>query len=321
MTSVRSIQLSVRGKPSAFDLSADSNMMVVASPGCLTFFDIDGLGAPKHFIYYEQPQQVRRIRYQKNGILAALRGGSVSLWDPAHSLRPLLGFIQDSGWITNLEWSAHSTHILSTCCDEGDAKVWDARSPHQAIQSMRLGGVCQKISWGKFDPNYLAVSNLNKIGVFDTRMVGSKSLVSAYESSEGVLQFAWSPKEYHSMLIATSDGSLECRKAMDFSADPLIVRNAVDEASLLFSTPVGQCAVVCKYDYVSNTPQSQPFGAGSKASPQREIPVAAPGNVSSSGADTSKKVSVNLIGFPNEENPRNSAGRISQVDSLWLLSE
>jgi hypothetical protein len=72
----------------------------VASPGCLTFFRLNGLGSPHHVIHYEQPAQIRQIRYQKYGHLAALRGGIVSLWDPSPSrtLRPLLGFVQSSGW-------------------------------------------------------------------------------------------------------------------------------------------------------------------------------------------------------------------------------
>jgi hypothetical protein len=92
------LQLAVRGKPSAFDLNVNNEMCVVASPGCLTFFRLNGLGSPHHVIHYEQPAQIRRIRYQKYDHLAALRGGIVSLWDPSRTLRPLLGFIQSSGW-------------------------------------------------------------------------------------------------------------------------------------------------------------------------------------------------------------------------------
>ena len=225
MAEVRSIQLSVRGKPSAFDLSVESNMIVVASPGCFTFFDLDGMGVPAHFIHYEHPQQVRRVRYQTDGTLAVLRGGAVSLWDPAHSLRPLLGFIQDSGWITNLEWSASNSNILSTCCDVGDAKIWDARSANQPIMSIHLGGICQKISWSRVDANQLAVSNLNKVAVYDTRMVGANNIVSVYEPPEGLLQFAWCAKDYQTLLVALPDGTLEWRNALDGTRDSVSAPN------------------------------------------------------------------------------------------------
>lgn len=93
-----SVRLSVRGKPSAFDLSPSNDMAVVASPGCLTLFSLNALGAPRHIIHYEQPQQIRKVKCQKEGKLAALRGGVVSFWDPLHSLRPLLGVVQSTGW-------------------------------------------------------------------------------------------------------------------------------------------------------------------------------------------------------------------------------
>lgn len=93
-----SIQLSVRGRPSAFDLSPSNDIIVVSSPGCMTFFHLNGLGVPRHVIHYEQPQQIRKIKYQKEGKLATLRGGIVTFWDPFHSLRPLLGLVQSSGW-------------------------------------------------------------------------------------------------------------------------------------------------------------------------------------------------------------------------------
>jgi hypothetical protein len=93
-----SIQLPIRGRPSAFDLSPSNDMVVVASPGCMTFFHLNSLSFPRHVIHYEQPQQIRRVKYQREGKLAALRGGIVSFWDPLHSLRPTLGLVQSSGW-------------------------------------------------------------------------------------------------------------------------------------------------------------------------------------------------------------------------------
>ena len=96
------LHLSVRGKPSAFDLSPSNDGCVVASPGCLTFFHLNGMGTPRHVIHYEQPQQIRQLKYQKTSsqfLLATLRGGGVSLFDPSKSLRPLTGFIGSKGWL------------------------------------------------------------------------------------------------------------------------------------------------------------------------------------------------------------------------------
>jgi hypothetical protein len=101
--------LSVRGKPSAFDLSPAGDMVAVASPGCLTFFGHGLYGQPKHVIHYEQPQQVRQLRYQKTtasgdqgssvgALLGTLRGGSVAIFDPSKPFRPLQSHIQGRGW-------------------------------------------------------------------------------------------------------------------------------------------------------------------------------------------------------------------------------
>jgi WD40 repeat protein len=316
MTEVRSIQLSVRGKPSAFDLSVESNMIVVASPGCFTFFDLDGMGVPAHFIHYEHPQQVRRVRYQTDGSLAVLRGGAVSLWDPAHSLRPLLGFIQDSGWITNLEWSSSNSNILSTCCDVGDAKIWDARSANQPVMSIHLGGICQKISWSRVDANHLAVSNLNKVSVFDTRMVGANNVVSVYEPPEGLLQFAWCAKGHQTLLAVLPDGTLEWRNALDGTRDSVSAPNVLDEASLLFPTPVGKGAVVCRYEYVGNTQQSQPFNG--RAGPTQSTSLSASNLTSKNDLipkpDAPRKVVVNLIGYGGPSEGRPSDGNRRRVE-------
>ena len=42
-----SLQLSVGGVPSAYDLSPSGDGLVVAAPGCLTFFKLNGMGSPR----------------------------------------------------------------------------------------------------------------------------------------------------------------------------------------------------------------------------------------------------------------------------------
>jgi hypothetical protein len=187
MTNV-SVQLSVRGRPSAFDLSPSNDIVVVTSPGCMTFFHLNGLGAPRHVIHYEQPQQIRKVRYQKEGKLATLRGGIVSFWDPFHSLRPLIGLVQSSGWsvyfplslstdltvlcrITDMEWSPNNHNLISTSCDQGDVSIFDIRTATTRLQSLSMGGSCSSISWCSTDPNLIAACNQNGFNVWDTRML------------------------------------------------------------------------------------------------------------------------------------------------------
>lgn len=313
---VRSIQLSVRGKPSAFDLNHGGGMAVVASPGCMTFFDLDGLGVPRHYIYYEQQTQVRRIRYQKEGLLAALRGGAVSVWDPSQSLRPLLGFIQGNDWITNLEWGLHNANLIATCSDGGDGKIFDARAPNLPMQTINVGGICQKISWSKYDSNLLAISNEKKVAIYDNRMIGSHNVVTSHDVPDGIIQFTWCAKENQALIIASRDGHLTWLTSIGDPSGEREVKQGglVDDASLLFSTPVGMGAIVCRYEYMGSTKQAQPFLDSVPKEPNMQEPL-----VHVSGAkravkhdgggglrSDSRKVVVNLIGYPDVESKEQS---------------
>ena len=111
-----SVQLSVRGNPSAFDIIYESDNLVISCPGCLSFFDLrvsngpkcelnvppnffEYSGSPKHVIHYEQPQQIRKLKYKPfTSSFAALRGGILSLWDPVKTFKPVQGFLSSLGW-------------------------------------------------------------------------------------------------------------------------------------------------------------------------------------------------------------------------------
>jgi hypothetical protein len=227
------IQLAVRGKPSAFDLSCNNEMCVVASPGCLTFFLLSGLGSPRHVIHYEQPQQIRQIRYQKHGHLAALRGGVVSLWDPSKSLRPLLGFVQSAGWITDLNWNSANHNVLATSSDSGGGiSLWDMRAPSYSTLQISAGQVATSVDWCPSNPNVLAACcDSQNVFVWDVRMVnpsaapgssaGSKSdsLVSISSATGNILRCCWSGNEVPisknstspvpSLVVGKANGSLE----------------------------------------------------------------------------------------------------------------
>lgn len=178
------LQLAVRGKPSAFDLNCDHDICVVASPGCLTFFHLAGLGSPRHVIHYEQPQQIRQLRYQKYGSLAALRGGVISLWDPSKSLRPLIGFVQSPGWITDLNWNPLNHNILATSSDSGEGvSLWDVRSPTYSTMQMSAGQVATSVEWCPSNSNLLAAcADSQNVFIWDIRMASFNTL---FDSSTG----------------------------------------------------------------------------------------------------------------------------------------
>eukprot|EP01041_Mallomonas_annulata_P011025 gene11025-23033_t len=218
---MNSVQLSIRGKPSAFDLNKSHDLFIVASPGCITFFDLKGLGTPsdvltyedskknqnlhglgtpRHVIHLEQPQQIRKLKYQNLGTsFAALRGGIVSLWDPKNTLKPVRGFVKNTGWISNFDWSTGNQNIMCTACDHGDVRIWDIRTPNTPIQSMNIGSTSNDLSWCPSDSNLFAISRQNTILTYDIRKIGTTSQISSELSnfkSDSVkidekIQFHW----------------------------------------------------------------------------------------------------------------------------------
>lgn len=196
------LQLSVSGTPSAWDLSPSGEGLVIASPGCLTFFRLQGLGTPRHVIHYEQPQQVRQVKHQRQGglLISALRAGVVSLWEPAKSLRPLLGHVRSQGGnITDMSWSPRDMHVLATSSDAGHASLWDVRVPTWPVQQVIAGGLCSKIDWCPLNSNLVSVLAQagQKLIVFDTRMVGpnnganARESVATIEADGGISHASW----------------------------------------------------------------------------------------------------------------------------------
>lgn len=267
-----SLQLSVRGKPTAWDLSPGNEMCVVAAPGCMTFFHLNGLGAPRHVIHYEQPQQVRQIRYQRlvgSTILAALRGGVVSLWDPSKSLRPLVGFVQSSStgsYLTDMQWSSGNSNLLATGSDcGGDVCIWDIRTPSWPVQQMHQpsGSVCSNLDWCPSSSNLLASSNNHTVFVWDIRMSfqssdgGTGGAVFAIEPhGQGVEQCVWSNGDEGepSLIIGTTSGTVEwwnIHTSKDgFTGnsrrDRSLKISNIDSMSMFLPTPTGKSVLIHK---------------------------------------------------------------------------
>ena len=155
---------------------------------------------PKHVIHYEQ-SKADKLCFQKQGgnLLAALRTGVVSFWDPGNSLSPLVGSVNSPGAITDMDWSANS-NLLSTVCSAGSVRIWDARSPSLAVQQMSLGGLhnCNQVDWCPTNNHLLSVVAENRIVlIFDNRMYGrlnhkkEDDSVNIFEPSGGITCSSW----------------------------------------------------------------------------------------------------------------------------------
>lgn len=286
-----SMQLSVSGVPSAFDLDSTKDSVVVAAPGCLTWFKLSGHGTPRHVIHYEQPQQVHRVKFQREGgaLLAALRAGVVSLWEPAKSLQPLIGHAKSSGWIADMSWSPGNTNLLATACDAGYVCLWDVRTPSWPIQQIAAGGICSNVDWCPINSNLVSVvaqSGQNML-VFDSRMVGScasEFVANLAEVEGGITHASWcsvgqqltpshssSAPSTYSLILGTGTGRLaywDIHSTTDGASPSSVVGGLrsgqvallssqtggkiIDAGNLLLAAPIGRGAVVCRRD-VSGT--------------------------------------------------------------------
>jgi WD40 repeat protein len=241
------LQFIIRGKPSSFDLSSSNDIMAVSSPGCITLFNINGFGSPKYVIHYEQPQQVRQLKFQRSNhlILAALRGPGLSLWDPNNPIRPLKGLISSAGWITDVDWSWGAPSLLATSCDRGEIRIFDTRSSYEPVlKFLQSDSVIRGTEWSPSNTSLLtAVCNDKSIVAWDTR-AASESEAKKYKTIQfdnSILQAHWGHES--SMAVGTSNGAVEW---WDIHADYSLNGNdiAVNRESILRPPIVEQSSVI-----------------------------------------------------------------------------
>ena len=267
---MQSFQLSVRGRPSAFDLHSDLDTCIVAAPGCLTFYNLNALGSPRHVIHYEQPQQVRQVSFQKHGYkVAALRGGVVSLWDVSKTLKPLIGIIKDyssvNSYITDMRWSNENDNVLVTGSDcGGHIGIWDIRTPQTSVQSMlqtQNTSICHGVEWCPSNSYIIASSNRNTIFVWDIRMAADResapflnkgeSITELHQEQYGITQFAWTNCDNKNAIVISSSQGLEWWNIddIDKSFERKYVQSCKDIALIL---PLPMSNSILTYKQYSN---------------------------------------------------------------------
>ena len=214
-SNLSSIQLNVRGIPSAFDIF--ENSCVVASPGCMACFDYL-TGSIKAVIHYEQPQQVRKVKLLKCNAftnIAALRGGVVSIFDQSNTLRPLVATNpQHAHRVNDFDWCSNHPNILALAADDGLVSLWDIRSSsvNKLVSDDRS---LTAIKWLKNGTGHIfAACSSSKLFVYDARTV--RSTLAEVEVSHGISDFVWcrtvekgptnEPSESCSSESSSSDG-------------------------------------------------------------------------------------------------------------------
>ena len=222
---MQTLSLSVRGKISAFDISHDDQLICISSPGCLTVFSSNDT-IPKRVIHYEQPKQVRKLRFQSFGNIAVLRCGVVSLWNPQNSLRPLMDIIQVPNAVLNdFEFSVHRSYELATGFSSTlnssmgvGAFIWDLRQSKKPVNTLLTHGFsCSQIEYSKSNEYIIAAAIDNKkVVLFDTRYSPhlSHDPCLTIDSTVGVSTFCFGgkegkgEKEQESLFLATESKSI-----------------------------------------------------------------------------------------------------------------
>lgn len=264
-----SLQLSIRGKLSAFDIS--NEIIATSSPGCITFYNLNAYGNPYHVIHYEQPQQIRQLKFQLdsmncNNILCALRGPSISLWDPQRKLRPLLDFIDHSNgnsasWIVDFDWSINNTYLLASSDDSGCIKVWDIRSQpkscvHNLIYPNATGNdrnLMRDVSWCPHESNFLSfISNDKSQCIWDIRSTSSNPIINEIKFESTIVSSQWSHESsQRSLVIATDYQNIEwwdiAANNSSYDRESCIEFIDMDSSSIFLVTPLGKGVVVSQF--------------------------------------------------------------------------
>eukprot|EP01032_Pedospumella_encystans_P012431 gene12431-14384_t len=208
--SKRTLQLSVRDTPTAFDYFFDYDLLVVASRSDLAFYHLHDLGSPHRVIFYDQPLRCNlvKIQYGAQNLTACVNvGGYVSIWDPSKSVKPMLDFIHPSKQISDLRWSPNSQECLATCSSAGNLTLWDIRTILRPTHDMNVGKSCEHIEYCPHNPYLMSASCEGKyLLVWDVRMMPSliddgftgmedneEQHVHVIESEHGIANYAWNP--------------------------------------------------------------------------------------------------------------------------------
>ena len=136
--------LSIKGAALCGHITSEF-VVVAATGGSLSFFNLNGSGIPRHVLKYENPVPISRVKCQRDGYLATLRqDGTLALWQPfASSLRPLLGvlnvpasggstaaasFNEPSTIVTDMDFSASNARIIAGGSLSGAVHIYDTRA-------------------------------------------------------------------------------------------------------------------------------------------------------------------------------------------------
>jgi WD40 repeat protein len=211
---MESIVLSCKGSITAFDVDHHGINLISSSPGSFLLYKIENGGVPSQVIYYEQPGDVNKIKINQDDVVATLRSGSVSFWNPLNPFKPLSHVLPTANiTVRDFEWNSLNSNFLgigiSGLPQETGVLIWDMREQQKAVQALLVGGrYCSKIS---FSNNYehlvAALVDNRKVVVFDRRMGSSDNSPSEPVLTHSVCQVIDGNHGFNYMSLCHSNDS------------------------------------------------------------------------------------------------------------------
>jgi hypothetical protein len=226
----RSSQQLNTGTPSAFDHSTSSDLVAVSSDNNIFLFNFDWQGnknaSPRQIIFYEQPQTISHLKFQKGiplPLLSVVCGGLTSIWDPAKTSTPLNHFVPTMGYTTDIQWSIFSNTTLTTATDHGALSMWDIRVDSKSFRpasqfSLGLKEPCSAIQYCPSSEYLISCLSRGEVVIWDVRkpsfgknnVTNPATDASCYgkiPSTCFVNQYVWGPKD-QALYTWTSDNKV-----------------------------------------------------------------------------------------------------------------
>eukprot|EP01031_Cornospumella_fuschlensis_P041222 gene41222-50309_t len=187
----------------ACEFSTVHDVVIMASPCCLSFFSLEEGGMPRKALYYDfhYPALEFKVQQSQKSLIAAIYDSQVLFWDPCHTSQPI-SYVRNGISLRNFNWSDDNEHTFCASSLSNTVQVWDVRSPSRPAKELVVGRHIQKLATCPANSHLIAANVENKsVVVWDSRMLSSPESPSN-EDSYCVLDVP----THHSAQISHSGG-------------------------------------------------------------------------------------------------------------------
>lgn len=170
-----SISLMLRDPAWACEFSKVHDVVILASPCCLSFYSLEEGGMPRKAIYYDfhYPALEFKVQQSQKALMAAIYDTQVLFWDPSHHSQPI-SYVRNRIGLRNFHWSDDNEHIFCASSLNNTVQIWDVRSPASPAKELVIGRHIEKLATCPSNSHLIAANVENKaVVVWDSRMLSS----------------------------------------------------------------------------------------------------------------------------------------------------